>query len=190
MLLCDTQNSTQAVYRAQVFNFGSISSAQIVSWIEDWVLNGASVTSGPILVTFDSTCPVPLNSFNNEICQLPMTMSISIHTTSQSTPLTSMPTIVSTQSTSSLGVIIGSVLAVGCIVFICVVVIIIAAFHFRLKLKKERYDMIHVFYFILFMLMLHILMICYLHYPFFNMNLMKLYCCKIFSVWKIRYINN
>ena len=30
-LLCDIQNSTQAVYRAQIFNFGSISSTQIVS---------------------------------------------------------------------------------------------------------------------------------------------------------------
>ena len=145
-LLCDTQNPTQAVYRAQVFNFGSISSTQIVSWIEDWVLNGASVTSGPVLVTFDPTCPVPLNSFNDEICQLPVSMSMSIHTT-QSTSLRSMPTVVSTQSTSSLGVIIGSVFAVGCIVFICVVFIIIAAFYFRLKLKKGRYDMIHVFFF-------------------------------------------
>ena len=139
MLLCDAQNPTQAVYRAQVFNFGSISSTQIVSWIEDWVLNGASVTTGPVLVTFDSTCPVPLNSINDEICQLPSTMSMSTHTT-QSTPLTSIPTVVSTQSTISLGVIIGSVLAVGCIVFICVVVIIIVTFYFRLKSKKGRYD--------------------------------------------------
>ena len=127
MLLCDAQNPTQAVYRAQVFNFGSISSTQIVSWIEDWVLNGASVTSGTVLVTFDPTCPVTLNSFNDEICQLPMT-------TSTLTP--------TKQSTTSLGVIIGSVFAVGCIVFIFVVVIIIVAFYFRLKLKKERYDMI------------------------------------------------
>ena len=138
MLLCDTQNPTQAVYRAQVFNFGSISSTQIVSWIEEWVLNGASVTTGPVLVTFDSTCPVSLNSINDNICQLPSTMSMSTHAT-QSTPLTSMPTIVSTQSTS-LGVIIGSVLAVGFIVFICVVVIIIVTFYFLLKSKKGRYD--------------------------------------------------
>ena len=137
MLLCDAQNPTQAVYRAQVFNFGSISSTQIVLWIEEWVLNGASVTTGPVLVTFDPTCPVPLNSINDEICQIPST--ISTHTT-QSTSLTSMPTIMSTQSTTSLGVIIGSVLAVGCIVFICVVVIIIVAFYFRLKSKKRRYD--------------------------------------------------
>ena len=139
MLLCDAQNSTQAVYRAQVFNFGSISSTQIVSWIEDWVLNGASVTSGPILVTFDPTCPVPLNSVNDEICQLPPTMPMSTHTT-QSTSLISMPTLMSTQSNTSLGVIIGSVFAVGCIVSICVVVIIIVAFYFRLKLKQGRYD--------------------------------------------------
>ena len=137
MLLCDTQYPTQAVYRAQVFNFGSISSTQIVSWIEEWILNGASVTTGPVLVTFDPTCPVPLNSINDEICQLPSTMST--HTT-QSTSLTSMPTIMSTQSTTSLGVIIGSVLAVGCIVFIFVVVSIIVTFYFRLKSKKRRYD--------------------------------------------------
>ena len=124
MLLCDAQNPTQAVYRAQVFNFGSISSTQIVSWIEEWVLNGASVTSGPVLVTFDRTCPVPLNSFNDEICQQEVTISA---------------------ATSSLGVIIGSALAGGCIMFICIVVIIIVAFYCRFKSKKGRYDMNEMF---------------------------------------------
>ena len=117
MLLCDTQNPTQAVYRAQVFNFGSIFSTQIVSWIEDWVLNGASETSGPILVTFDSTCPVPLNSFNDEICQQEVTVSA---------------------ATSSLGVIVGSVLAGGCIVIICIVAVVMVTFYFRLKSQKRR----------------------------------------------------
>ena len=116
-LFCDSQNPTQAVYRAKLFNFGSISSTQIVSWIENWVLNGASVTSGPILVTFDPTCPVPLNNINDGICQIPVT----------------------TQSTSSVGVIAGSALAVAFIVLICIVLVIL---YFRLKSKKGRYDMI------------------------------------------------
>ena len=119
-LFCDSQNPTQVVYRAKLFNFGSISSTQIVSWIENWVLNGASVTIGPILVTFDPTCPVPLNSINDGICQIPVT----------------------TQSTSSVGVIAGSALAVAFIVLICIVLIIIVILYFRLKSKKERYDMI------------------------------------------------
>ena len=92
-LLCDTQNPTQAVYRAQILNFGSISSTQIVSWIEDWVLNGASVTNGPVLVTFDPTCPVPLNSFNDEICQ---------HQTNAST-YSSSSVIITTGSLSAVG---------------------------------------------------------------------------------------
>ena len=118
-LFCDIQNPTRVVYRAQVFNFGSISSTQIVSWIEAWVLNGASVTSGLVLVTFDPTCPVPLNSINDRICQIPVT----------------------TQSTSSVGVIAGSALAVAFIVLICIVLIIVILY-FRLKTKKGRYDMI------------------------------------------------
>ena len=130
-LFCDSQNPTQVVYRAKLFNFGSISSTQIVSWIEDWVLNGASVTSGLVLVTFDPTCPVPLNSINDGICELPADMS------------TSTPTIVTTQSTSSVGVIAGSALAVIFIVLICIVLIIIVIFYFHLKSKKGRYDMIH-----------------------------------------------
>ena len=129
-LFCDSQNPTQVVYRAKLFNFGSISSTQIVSWIEDWVLNGASVTSGLVLVTFDPTCPVPLNSINDGICELPGTMS------------TSTPTIVTTQSTSSVGVIAGSALAVVFIVLTSIVLIIIVTFYFHLKSKKGRYDMI------------------------------------------------
>ena len=115
MLFCDAQNPTQAVYRAQVFNFGSISSIQIVSWIEYWVLNGASVTSGLVLVTFDPTCPVPLNSFNDEICQQEM--------------------IATTHSSSSVIVIIGSVSAVGLIVFVCNIVIIIIILSICFKSK-------------------------------------------------------
>ena len=121
-LLCDTQNPTQAVYRAQIFNFGSISSTQIVSWIEDWVLNGGSVTSGPVLVTFDPTCPVPLNSFNDEICQQQMNAS--------------------THSSSSVVVITGSLSAFGLIVLLCNVVIIIIILSIRFKLKQKRYEMI------------------------------------------------
>ena len=131
-LFCDTQYPTQVVYRAKLFNFGSISSTQIVSCIEDWVLNGASVTSGLVLVTFDPTCPVPLNSINDGICELPGTMST----------YTSTPTIVTTQSTSSVGVIAGSVLAVVFIVLTSIVLIIIVTFYFHLKSKKGRYDMI------------------------------------------------
>ena len=129
-LFCDIQNPIQAVYRGEVFNFGSISSTQIVSWIENCVLNGVSVTSGLVLVTFDPTCPVPLNSINNGICEPPGTMS------------TSAPTIVTTQSTSSVGVIAGSALAVAFIMLICIVLIIIVMLYFRLKSKKGRYDMI------------------------------------------------
>ena len=121
--MCDIQNQTQAVYRAQVFNFGSISSTQIVSWIEDWVLNGASVIYGSSLVTFDPTCPVPLNSINDEICQLPIAIM---------------------QSTSNLIYIAGGVSAAGCILVIsCIVVIVIVTFSVYLKFKKGRYDMIH-----------------------------------------------
>ena len=133
-LLCDTQNPTQAVYRAQVFNYDSISSTQIVSWIEEWVLNGASVMYGPSLVTFDSTCPVPLNSINDEICQLPMNSSIPSPT----------PTIAIIQSSSILIYITGGVSAAGCVLFISfIVAIVIVTLFIYLKFKKGRYDMIH-----------------------------------------------
>ena len=129
-LFCNTQNPTQAVYRAKLFNFGSISSTEIVSWLENWVLNGASVRIGPILVTFDPTCPVTLNSINDGICELPADM------------YTSTPTIVATQSTSSVEVIAGSTLAVAFILLTSIVLIIILIFYFHLKSKKVRYDMI------------------------------------------------
>ena len=133
-LLCDTQNRTQAVYRAQVFNFDSISSTQIVSWIEEWVLNETSVMYGSSLVTFDPTCPVPLNSINDNICQLPMSSSIPSPT----------PTITIIQSSSILIYIAGGVSAAGCILFIsCIIVIVIVMLFIYFKFKKQRYDMIH-----------------------------------------------
>ena len=133
--MCDTQNPTQAVYRAQVFNFGSISSTQIVSWIEEWVLNGASVTSGPVLVTFDPTCPVPLNSFNDEICKQSVTIST----------LTPTPTIVETMQSSFsivLLVIAGSI-ALGLTMFICIITMIVMIVCCCIKSKRRRYDVIH-----------------------------------------------
>ena len=147
MLLCDTQNPTQAVYRAQVFNFGSISSTQIVSWIEDWILNGASVTNGSVLITFDPTCPVPLSSFNDEICKQSVTIST----------LTPTPTIVETMQSSlsiTLQVIAGSI-ALGLTVFICIIMIVMIVCC-RIKSKRRRYDVVHRYFVTITMVIHHV----------------------------------
>ena len=73
-------------------------------------------------MTFDPTCPVPLNSFNDEICQQEM--------------------IASTHSSSSVVIIIGSVSAFGLSVFVCNVVIIIIIIGICLKSKQRRYEII------------------------------------------------
>ena len=77
VLLCDQQEPTQIVYRANITSYGSYSANQLVGYIEDWVKQGATVTSGVAIVTFDPDCPVRINDISDPVCAQTLTSTAS-----------------------------------------------------------------------------------------------------------------
>ena len=71
VLLCDQQQPTQIVYRANIACYGSYSADQLVGYIEDWVNEGATLATEDFVVTFDSDCPVLIGSVDDPVCSLP-----------------------------------------------------------------------------------------------------------------------
>ena len=101
VLLCDQQQPTQIVYRANITSYRNYSADQLVSYIEDWVKQGATVTTGFSVVTFDPNCPVKINDIGDPVCTQPLT-SATIPTSTSVVIPTSTPT----QSTPNMLVVI------------------------------------------------------------------------------------
>ena len=68
--MCENDEPLQVVYRANITTYASYSASQLVSYIEEWIRQGASITSGVFMVTFDSSCPVEVSDINEPICRL------------------------------------------------------------------------------------------------------------------------
>ena len=77
VLLCDQQQPAQIVYRANITSYGNYSTDQLVSYIEDWVRQGDTITSGVVVVTLDPDCPVRINDISDPVCARPSTSSTS-----------------------------------------------------------------------------------------------------------------
>ena len=68
VLLCDQEEPTRIVYRARIASYGNHSANQLVGYIEDWVKEGATITTGVSLVMFDSDCPVRIGDVSDPVC--------------------------------------------------------------------------------------------------------------------------
>ena len=66
--LCENDEPLQVVYRAQITSYASYPASQLVSYIEEWVRQGVSITSGIFMVTFDSECPVEVSDIDEPVC--------------------------------------------------------------------------------------------------------------------------
>ena len=86
VLVCDQQEPTQIVYRANITSYGSYSADQLVGYIEDWVKQGAIITTGVVIVSFDPDCPVRINNINDPVCAQPSTSAIIMPSTSAVSP--------------------------------------------------------------------------------------------------------
>ena len=68
--LCENDNPLQVVYRANITTYASYSASQLVAFIEEWMKQGASITSGIYMVMFDSECSVEVSDVDQPICRL------------------------------------------------------------------------------------------------------------------------
>ena len=128
MLLCDQQQPTQVLYRANITSYGSYSANQLVGYIEDWVKQGATFTTGVFIVTFDPDCPVRINDLSDPICATIPTSASVVTPTS-----TSVVTPTSTQSTPDMLVVIATSASV-----VVLTIIVMALFIIYLLNQKKK----------------------------------------------------
>ena len=77
-LICEESNPLEVVYRAHIMDYGSLSSSTLVDIIEQWVVGGATATTDfGVVVMFDASCPISINSTNDLVCQQPSTIGVS-----------------------------------------------------------------------------------------------------------------
>ena len=117
VLLCDQQQPTQIVYRANITSFGNYSANHLLEFIEEWVSQGATIVIDVAIVTFDPDCPVRISGINDPVCS-----QTAIVPTSTSVVVT--PTLTS-GAPSTLALIAASVPVAVTIVAVTAVVIII-----------------------------------------------------------------
>ena len=91
-----------------------MSSNELVTIIEQWILSNPSVRSGPAIVTFDTSCPVSITSTNDPFCSNPLNPS--------------------TESSSAVVPAVSSVIVIVVLVVIIVVVVVLVL----LYLKRNR----------------------------------------------------
>ena len=121
---CDPDSTTTVIYLARLSGTSERDSDYLISVIQDWVNNGASIIVASILMTIDTKCMIFIPSLNEREC-VPFTETPS---TSDPTPDTSPePNTDPSESSASdnTAAIIGGVVAVILIIAITVIVIAI-----------------------------------------------------------------
>ena len=115
-LICEQDNPLQAVYRAHIIDYGSLSSGELVAIIEQWVLGGATATTDlGVVIIFDTSCPVSINSTSDTVCQQP---SATVESNIQNNII-----------------VIGAVVGGVCVAIVSLVVVAVVVI---LKMKKMR----------------------------------------------------
>ena len=115
-LHCDLSYPTLANYRAKITSFKSLSSNELVTIIEQWILSNPSVRSGPAIVTFDTSCPISITLTNDPFCSNWLNPS--------------------TQSSSAVVPAISSVIVIMILVVIIVVVVVLVLLYLKQKRSK------------------------------------------------------
>ena len=125
VILCDQQQPTQIVYRASITSYRSYCSDQLVGYVEDWVKQGATFTSGGLTVTFDPNCPVRIDDISDPVC------------TGAAIPTsTSVVTPTSTLSTLNIPAVIASV-SVVVVIFAATITVIVILIFYLFNRKKQ-----------------------------------------------------
>ena len=131
---CDPDSTTTVIYLARLSGTSDRDSDYLITVIQDWVNNGASIIVASILMTVDTKCMIFIPSLNEREC-VPFTETPSQTPTSDTNPDTNTDPSESSASDNTAAIIGGVVVAVILIIAITVLVIAIVA----MVLKSRRH---------------------------------------------------
>lgn len=66
---CDIATPTDAIYRTNLTGIHPFSTTQLVDLISQWIMGGATITSGITQITLHSQCPVAIETANEPLCR-------------------------------------------------------------------------------------------------------------------------
>ena len=135
---CDPDSTTTVIYLARLSGTSERDSDYLITVIQDWVNDGASIRVAGIRMTLDTKCAVSISSLNELECpETPTTEPTPEPTPGLTTDPSNDPMIdpTSSSATDNTAAIIGGVVAVILIIAIMVTVIVIVA----MILKSRRH---------------------------------------------------
>ena len=120
LFACVPQSPTYVTYRARLEGTSETDSGSLISLIEEWVSNGASIIVTGVLMTVDTECSVAIASLSEGQCSA----------TTESTMTTNDSTVTTTESTmttngSTMPAIIGGVVAVILIIALPIAAVVV-----------------------------------------------------------------
>ena len=121
---CDPDSTTTVIYLARLSGTSERDSDYLISVIQEWVNDGASIIVASILMTVDTKCMIFIPSLNEREC-VPFTETPSQTPTSDTSPEPNSDPSESSASDNTAAIIGGVVVAVILIVAITVIVIAI-----------------------------------------------------------------
>ncbi|XP_019853876.1 PREDICTED: hemicentin-1-like [Amphimedon queenslandica] len=126
-IICDETALSKITYRGRITTFKNISSNQLISIMQEWIDTAPTVPYSLAVISFDSSCPVEIDSFDVPLCgtQLSITsITTSISPTSSSVPATSN-TAQSSSIVAPVSAVVGVLLIAGLVLAIVIVLIVL-----------------------------------------------------------------
>lgn len=126
-IICDETALSKLTYRGRITTFQNISSNQLISIIQEWIDTAPTVPYSLAVISFDSSCPVEISSFDVPLCgtQFSTTsITTSISPTSSSVPATSN-TAQSSSIVAPVSAVVGVLLIAGLVLAIVIVLVVL-----------------------------------------------------------------
>ena len=133
---CDPDSTTTVIYLARLSGTSERDSDYLITVIQDWVNDGASIRVAGIRMTLDTKCAVSISSLDELECVPP-----SETPTTEPTPDTTPEPNTDPSSSDNTAAIIGGVVAVILIIAITVIVIAIIT---AVVLKSRRHGDVYI----------------------------------------------
>ena len=133
---CFPESPTHVTFRARLGGSSETDSGSLISLLESWVSDGATIIVTGVLMTVDAECSVAISSLGEGECSMTTTQPSDTSTPS-STDSTGTPSSDSQSSTDNTTAVIGGVVAVILIITAAITIVIIAIVALIMKSRRH-----------------------------------------------------
>ena len=132
---CFPESPTHVTFRARLGGSSETDSGSLISLLESWVSDGATIIVTAVLMTVDAKCSVAISSLSEGECSMTTTQPPDTTASSETTSDTSQ------SSTDNTAAIIGGVVAVVFIIALTVLIVALVLRHRRREFSIRKAEM-------------------------------------------------